>query len=596
MPAATNTCPNGYPTTLSQDDPLPSHVHYRMSKKIAQLTKVIYILNTKNDEIENAVTQMTQLRQCEIERLRCQYAAKMMRYEELLEEEIENRTKISQLEASLEQARSRCEKGEAILKLSTEKSEQTQKELKVNYEAQLTKLKEALLKTQEDHLRGTQLAEETIRSWKEHQCPDIEPIREEKCRLERELEAVSRAKEELEETLDTVRREIAGDFQHQITRLSSELSAKQDIVGRQERTIEVLTTKLIKVKEDLVRTCELEEARKKILIGEIQRSTEEECSAKWNGLMEQEISRYKEELDETRHILKNSQQQFEENRLRLEKELEQEKNKNNELRSKHELVQFRLLEDNQSLTEQVLAVQGELLARQEEWGKTAAQYSAEKCKLQTENGAIRIQIKTLEKQMANLKKTVNGNDKNDKSQIVKNLEEEKSHLEEEISQLSTQLTASQNLLKTNKAEYRNALFRLTDHVKKKSTPSDFIHMQEVERLKRLVKKLTAEYQAEKVELVNQLEKSSTFTDLTAQLDRKWAETVARECSRVREETREKLADAFERKTQSLIDQNTRQMVEVENEYRKQIDHLLLQLHAAKLDAEKLRPESQDLLR
>ncbi|VDQ05855.1 unnamed protein product [Trichobilharzia regenti] len=60
-----------------------------------------------------------------------------------------------------------------------------------------------------------------------------------------------------------------------------------------------------------------------------------------------------------------------------------------------------------------------------------------------------------------------------------------------------------------------------------------------------------------------LEKSSRFTDLVAELDRKWSETVGRECARVRGETcmkleldyKVKLEEIRRRYDQSLSDNN-----------------------------------------
>ena len=61
-------------------------VHHKMSKKIAQLTKVIYHLNTKNDDNEYQLQQITDLYECEIEDILADAKRKIIAYKEQLEE------------------------------------------------------------------------------------------------------------------------------------------------------------------------------------------------------------------------------------------------------------------------------------------------------------------------------------------------------------------------------------------------------------------------------------------------------------------------------------------------------------------------------
>ena len=60
-------------------------VHHKMSKKIAQLTKVIYHLNTKNDDNEYQMKQITSLYECEIEDILADAKRKIMDFKEALE-------------------------------------------------------------------------------------------------------------------------------------------------------------------------------------------------------------------------------------------------------------------------------------------------------------------------------------------------------------------------------------------------------------------------------------------------------------------------------------------------------------------------------
>lgn len=46
------------PNTHGNGEPAVSDLHLKMSKKIAQLTKVVYALNSKNDESENLISNL----------------------------------------------------------------------------------------------------------------------------------------------------------------------------------------------------------------------------------------------------------------------------------------------------------------------------------------------------------------------------------------------------------------------------------------------------------------------------------------------------------------------------------------------------------
>eukprot|EP01063_Lacrimia_lanifica_P014880 TRINITY_DN2145_c0_g1_i1.p1 TRINITY_DN2145_c0_g1~~TRINITY_DN2145_c0_g1_i1.p1 ORF type:complete len:1083 (+),score=558.65 TRINITY_DN2145_c0_g1_i1:136-3384(+) len=61
-------------------------VHHKMSKKIAQLTKVIYHLNTRNDDSEYQMQQITDMYECEIQDILSDAKKKIMTFKEQLED------------------------------------------------------------------------------------------------------------------------------------------------------------------------------------------------------------------------------------------------------------------------------------------------------------------------------------------------------------------------------------------------------------------------------------------------------------------------------------------------------------------------------
>ncbi|XP_012971272.1 protein FAM184A isoform X3 [Mesocricetus auratus] len=77
-------------------------MHLKMSKKIAQLTKVIYALNTKNDEHESAIQALKDAHEEEIQQILAETREKILLYKSKVTEELDLKRKIQVLEASLE--------------------------------------------------------------------------------------------------------------------------------------------------------------------------------------------------------------------------------------------------------------------------------------------------------------------------------------------------------------------------------------------------------------------------------------------------------------------------------------------------------------
>ncbi|XP_007484555.2 protein FAM184A isoform X4 [Monodelphis domestica] len=77
-------------------------LHFKMSKKIAQLTKVIYALNTKNDEHESSIQALRDAHEEEIQQILGETREKILQYKSKLTEESDLKRKIQALEESLE--------------------------------------------------------------------------------------------------------------------------------------------------------------------------------------------------------------------------------------------------------------------------------------------------------------------------------------------------------------------------------------------------------------------------------------------------------------------------------------------------------------
>ncbi|GAA32189.2 hypothetical protein CLF_113227, partial [Clonorchis sinensis] len=77
-------------------------VHYRMSKKIAHLTKVIYMLNCKKEDVDILLRELQVLHKEEILELQRASEAKLKKYRALAKESYESNLKQSQLSSNME--------------------------------------------------------------------------------------------------------------------------------------------------------------------------------------------------------------------------------------------------------------------------------------------------------------------------------------------------------------------------------------------------------------------------------------------------------------------------------------------------------------
>ncbi|KAK2843074.1 hypothetical protein Q7C36_011289 [Tachysurus vachellii] len=77
-------------------------LHLKMSKKIAQLTKVIYALNTKNDEHEEAIRSLKDTHDDELEHVLSETREKILQYRNRMGAEAELKRRLHALEESLE--------------------------------------------------------------------------------------------------------------------------------------------------------------------------------------------------------------------------------------------------------------------------------------------------------------------------------------------------------------------------------------------------------------------------------------------------------------------------------------------------------------
>ncbi|XP_078068850.1 protein FAM184A isoform X3 [Mustelus asterias] len=125
-------------------------LHLKMSKKIAQLTKVIYALNTKNDEHEAAIQALKEAHEEEIQQIFDETKEKILQYKGKINEEVELRKKIQSLEECLEQ------------------NEQMKQEALAEFEAYKQQVEDMQLSTETHQMQGVAVMSRNIQEIKEN--------------------------------------------------------------------------------------------------------------------------------------------------------------------------------------------------------------------------------------------------------------------------------------------------------------------------------------------------------------------------------------------------------------------------------------------
>ncbi|XP_076435119.1 protein FAM184A-like [Babylonia areolata] len=145
------------PQNPQKDMEVTQDMHLKMSKKIAQLTKVIYALNTKNDENEAVLQTLRDQHEEEKQQILADMQAKMERFKNQLEGETDHRQRITLLQSRIsdfEKQQSTVEDRFARLKEDAMKREVQQEE---EHNRQIQQLTQDVLRAKrefEEHLQA----------------------------------------------------------------------------------------------------------------------------------------------------------------------------------------------------------------------------------------------------------------------------------------------------------------------------------------------------------------------------------------------------------------------------------------------------------
>uniref|UniRef100_A0AAQ5XWQ2 Protein FAM184A/B N-terminal domain-containing protein n=1 Tax=Amphiprion ocellaris TaxID=80972 RepID=A0AAQ5XWQ2_AMPOC len=226
-------------------------LHLKMSKKIAQLTKVIYALNTKNDEHEEEIESLKEAHEDEVQHIVTETRDKIMQYKSKMADEADLRRRLASLEESVELHEHMKRQALAEFEMYRQRMEDSQ----LCTEAQHTQRVVSMSREVEEMRRDF---EEKLRSFSQAQAQ----FEADKRRALEELRATHR--QEVEELLNNQQNQSAS---------STEDQEKLAELHRQE--VEALMERVEELSKDKVRLVEEYEAK----LGKAQEYYERELEA-----------------------------------------------------------------------------------------------------------------------------------------------------------------------------------------------------------------------------------------------------------------------------------------------------------------------------
>ncbi|CAH8552502.1 unnamed protein product [Schistosoma haematobium] len=272
-------------------------IHYKMSKKIAQLTKVVCMLNSRGEDSADLLKETSKQHENEIIKLKSSYELKLRDLELRLEEEKGFGNTIAFLEKSI------SEKELEIINMESKCSqlinEHHLKEdmLRVKHSEEIIKLQQTITEHKEKYEKELNTIRCLAEQWKSHQCPNTEPILNEKLQLECEFQRLQEKYSSLETEVEDRIKVLTDAYECKIQELIKNI---KDEENRKENELLEINKKLLQdlknqqyiYDQSIIRNNQ----EKNELSNFIKHNTEINLNNIWQGRLNQEREEFQIEL------------------------------------------------------------------------------------------------------------------------------------------------------------------------------------------------------------------------------------------------------------------------------------------------------------
>ncbi|XP_044873242.1 protein FAM184B isoform X6 [Mauremys mutica] len=427
------TCNEAKAAQCSSTEECNQELHLQMCKKIAQLTKVIYALNTKNDEQEASIQALKEAHQEEIQRILAETRETILQYKCKVGEEQELRKHIQTLEDTLEQHTRLKEEALAEFTVCKKQVEEKAFRTEAKHTERIITLSKEMLDTKTDSENKPQHFNQESESL----VNDCKPFRQEKLdRKETIDEKCSIELQALINEMEKLKRE-----NQKITEEYAQKASKLQASYKKEK--ETLKKAMQQSVADTQKQCQ-------------QRATEQKKSSEaQEAALRQQEKKLEAELEVKGHKineLKKHSQKLKERMQDLEIQLKESQQETLESKS---TVQ-KLEEELTVAKERLMLQENEILSKAEEMETVLnSQSKAEKEVDELKNQIMQLQQMTYTKQSH----TEEGSEDTQEVQIQ--LEELRKNAENEIKQLEKEKEALSRKLQDSSLE----VLRLEDFIR-----------------------------------------------------------------------------------------------------------------------------------
>ncbi|XP_071320365.1 protein FAM184A isoform X3 [Trachinotus anak] len=207
-------------------------LHLKMSKKIAQLTKVIYALNTKNDEHEEEIESLKEAHEDEVQHIVTETRDKIMQYKSKMADEADLRRRLASLEESVEL------------------HEHMKRQALAEFEMYRQRMEDSQLCTEAQHTQRVVSMSREVEALMER----VEELTKDKVRLVEEYEAkLAKAQEYYERELEAMRRTHQLTTENLLAWKRTEVELRKEFQAQEaalQRSLSKLRSELQKAQEE----------------------------------------------------------------------------------------------------------------------------------------------------------------------------------------------------------------------------------------------------------------------------------------------------------------------------------------------------------
>uniref|UniRef100_F7G2Y2 Family with sequence similarity 184 member A n=1 Tax=Ornithorhynchus anatinus TaxID=9258 RepID=F7G2Y2_ORNAN len=633
--------PGAGPPKFPPSPPGPSldyshDLHLKMSKKIAQLTKVIYALNTKNDEHESAIQALKEAHEEEIQQILAETREKILQYKSKVTEELDLKRKIQVLEESLEDHRKM--KHQALTEFEAYKHRV--EDMQLCAEAQhvqrvvtMSREVEEIRKKFDEKLRSFVQLQVQFEKDKRLALEDL------RASHRQEIQELLKTQHSQNTTLSKGHEKLEELHRIEMEDLNSKL---EELRLEKKKLIEEYETKLSKAQNFYERELDTVKRSQLFTAESLHASKEKEAELKrefqsHEGVLRKTIGKLKTELqivqDEAGSLHDKCQKlqvalgMAENNIQVLQKQLDDVKEEEITLLSKHKEVESELAAARERLQQQA----SDLVLKASHIGMLQATQMTQEVtikNLESEKSRVKEKLCLLEEENNLLQSKTQSLDEQQKQQILaleKELEEqyekEKLHLEADKTQLRQQLETLREELTAELTAANQEVCRLQDLVRKGeqglgSAEGLISNLQDAqERLQNeldLTKvklrettdslsnaegKLEQERHQHEATLAALREEEKLKVDRMARdLEIKWTENLRQECTKLREELRHQHEEDKKSAMTQLLQLKEREKNAARDGWQKKVEDLLDQISLLKQNLEMQLSQSQSSLR